>query len=156
MTTETPPTVVEMRMTGRTQARPHAPLTVPLTVQALYKSSDPYAVHFTFVECNPADVAVDGGEPAVWVVSRETLWGACVQRGRSGMADVIAEYVESGSEVAVYLSTPDSFGEPHELRLPHARLLEFLCKTNSVVPVGGESSYSQIDQLIMMCLEGIY
>lgn len=146
------PSLVTATMTARAQAEDSSFADSPVWVHASYNPDDPYAVRLLFLNY-PDQPLYQGVE---WVVSREVLWAASELRQQDGMGDVRAEYADSGSEVVMYLSSPDSGEETRQVRLPQARLSVFLRKSAERVPLGSESDHVQIDRLISICLEGSY
>jgi len=148
-----PPTTVTAAMTARTLPRPDSGDSgeVPVWLRATYDQTDPYAVTLLFLD-HPDQRAAQGVE---WVVARDVLWGACEMGVRSGDGDVVAE-PGGDTEVDLLLSSPDSGGQPHPVRLPRGRLSIFLRQTNELVPLGRESDYSNMDAFIAECLGGVF
>ncbi len=116
---------------------------VPLPVTMRYESRDPYAVHATF--------RTGRGEGVDWVFARELLAEGVSRHVGEGDVRVWPGSHDGLDVVYIALTSPD--GEAL-LAAPLADLIEFVRRTQALVPDGSESRHLDLDTAITALLAG--
>ncbi len=112
-----------------------------LHAQLGYEVEDPYAVTLTFRV---------PGEDVVWTFGRELLAAGLVEPMGDGDVHVWPEHDHSsGAMIMIELCSPDG----HLLAAAPAHAIHrFLLRSHSLVPVGQEAAYLDVDRLISALL----
>ncbi|MFC1410560.1 SsgA family sporulation/cell division regulator [Streptacidiphilus sp. N1-12] len=121
-------------------------LAFEVDVRLGYNPADPYAVRLTFHL--PGDASV------TWMLSRELLLDglSC----RSGEGDVVVEPVPGEDlefpDVRIRLNSPAGTAVLYSPALP---LIEFLARTDQVLPMGEEQAMDELEQQLSLILDSL-
>ncbi|MHA6761639.1 SsgA family sporulation/cell division regulator [Streptacidiphilus sp. PAMC 29251] len=111
-----------------------------------YNPADPYAVRLTF--------HLPGDEPVTWILGRELLLDGI--NCRSGEGDVVVEPVAGEDpdfpDVRILLSSPAGTAVLYSPALP---LIEFLGRTDQVLPLGQEQAMDELEQQLALILDSL-
>jgi hypothetical protein len=121
---------------------------LPVRAEVRYEPSDPYAVHMAF--------HTGTGEVVEWTFARQLLTEGVTRPTGEGDVQVWpsqgmgAETAYSGQQiVCLALSSPSGRAL---FEIPLGSMIEFLTKTYTAVPTGGESDYVDVDAELALLL----
>ena len=103
---------------------------VPISITWTYRAADPYAVQMGFPACGVA-----------WLLGRDLLIAGIEKAAGRGAVHVMTISVQDQDLTVIALACcrPDQ----RSLVFATTDLIEFLARTNDLVPIGGESALAQ-------------